>query len=253
MIVGLVGVDLLGAAAPLARRGAHRRQVVQQRREHQAVVGGGPGHQQRQRQPAAVNRQVQLGPALGPVDRVCANVVPRTARRLKESTLTRDQSSAPAWPSSSSSSSSSRSNTPTWAHSANRRQQVLTEPQPNSPTGSSAHGWRSSHEHDRGDVGPIRYGAGRAAAGSGGRRWQQRRDALPQRIGQQAIGQGAHTWDHSNPACPLLATGDPGAGMARHHQAVHATARIAAWATTTGSSTATSAPACRCPACVAPA
>jgi hypothetical protein len=29
---------------------------------------------------------------------------------------------------------------PVWAHSANRRQQVVTLPQPNSPTGSSAHG-----------------------------------------------------------------------------------------------------------------
>jgi ribosomal-protein-serine acetyltransferase len=62
------------------------------------------------------------------------------ARRLTESTLTRDQSSWPAPPSSSSSNSWSRSNTPAWAHSANRRQQVVTLPQPNSPTGSSAHG-----------------------------------------------------------------------------------------------------------------
>ena len=72
----LVSVDLLGATAPAAGRGAHRREVVQQRLKHQAVVGIGPGHQQRQRQPAAFNRQVQLGPSLGPVDRVCANVIP---------------------------------------------------------------------------------------------------------------------------------------------------------------------------------
>src|SRR6266540_128658 len=65
---------------------------------------------------------------------------PLTARRLAESTLTRDQSSNPAAPSSSSSTSCRRSNTPTWAHSANRRQQVVTLPQPNSLTGSSAHG-----------------------------------------------------------------------------------------------------------------
>jgi hypothetical protein len=65
---------------------------------------------------------------------------PRTARRLAESTLARDQSSSPAAPSSSSSSSCSRSNTPASAHSANRRQQVVTLPQPNSRTGSSAHG-----------------------------------------------------------------------------------------------------------------
>ena len=40
----------------------------------------GPGHQQRQRQPTALNGQVQLAPALGPVDRVCANVVPPLPR-----------------------------------------------------------------------------------------------------------------------------------------------------------------------------
>jgi hypothetical protein len=75
---GLVRVDLLGAAAPLAGWRAHRREVVQQRLEHQAVVGVGPGHQQRQRQPAAVNRQVQLGPGLGPVDRVAPTWSPQS-------------------------------------------------------------------------------------------------------------------------------------------------------------------------------
>jgi hypothetical protein len=112
MIVGLVRVDLLRAAAPLACWRAHRGDVVQQRLEHGAVACVGRGHQQRQRQPAAVNRQVQPAPGLGSVDRVCANVVPSHCARLKLSTLTRDQSSTPAAPSSSSSSSCSRSNTP---------------------------------------------------------------------------------------------------------------------------------------------
>jgi hypothetical protein len=65
---------------------------------------------------------------------------PRTARRLKLSTLTRDQSSRPASPRWSSSTTLKRSNTPAWAHSANRRQQLVTEPQPNSATGSNAQG-----------------------------------------------------------------------------------------------------------------
>ena len=65
---------------------------------------------------------------------------PLTAPRLAESTLTRDQSSSPAAPSSSTSSACSRSNTPARAHSANRFQQVVTLPQPSSPTGSSAQG-----------------------------------------------------------------------------------------------------------------
>jgi hypothetical protein len=76
----LVGVNLLGAAAPAAGRGAHRRDVVQQRLEHQAVVGVGPGHQQRQRQATALNRQVQLASRLGPVDWVCAGVIPPEQR-----------------------------------------------------------------------------------------------------------------------------------------------------------------------------
>jgi hypothetical protein len=111
MIVGLVGVDLLEATTTPAGLGAHRREVAQQRLGHQAVVGVGPGHQQRQRQPAALSGQVQLGSGLGPVDRICATQVPLVARRLQEFTLTRDQSSAPAWPSSSSRTSWSRSST----------------------------------------------------------------------------------------------------------------------------------------------
>ena len=80
MIIGLVGVNLLGAAAPAADRGTHRRDVVQQRLEYQAVVGVGPGHQQRQRQATTLNGQVQLGAALGPVDWVCAGVIPPEQR-----------------------------------------------------------------------------------------------------------------------------------------------------------------------------
>jgi hypothetical protein len=76
MIVGLVGVDLLGAAAPAAGRGPHVGKVVQQRLEHQAVVGIGPSHQQRQRQATTLNGQVQLASGLGPVDRVCATQIP---------------------------------------------------------------------------------------------------------------------------------------------------------------------------------
>jgi hypothetical protein len=99
---------------------------------------------------------------------------PRTARRLTESTLTRDQSSAPAAPSSSSSSSCSRWNTPAAAHSANRRQQVVTLPQPNSPTGSSAQGvevramkMMAAIQARSGTVRARRRGCGRAAEGAG--------------------------------------------------------------------------------------
>jgi hypothetical protein len=100
VVVGLVRVALVGPAAPPTAGGADLGDVVQQRLEHAGVRGVGRGHQQRQ--PAALSGQVQLAAALGPVDRVGASVVPRTARRLKESTLTRDHSSWPGSPSSSS-------------------------------------------------------------------------------------------------------------------------------------------------------
>jgi hypothetical protein len=41
----------------------------------------------------------------------------------------------------------------------------------------------------------------------GGRQWQQRLDALPQRIGQQAIGQGAHARDHPKPSTSTVGGG----------------------------------------------
>jgi hypothetical protein len=84
----------------------------------------------------------------------------------------RDQSSWSASPNSSSSASWSRSNTPAAAHSANRRRQVVTLPQPNSPTGSSAQGVE------------VRVMKGCAATRPGRRWWQQGLEALPQRVGQ---------------------------------------------------------------------
>jgi hypothetical protein len=138
MIVGLVGVALVRAATPPAGRRAYPGEVVKQRLEHHRIVGVGPSHQHRQWQPATVNRQVQLRPALARSTGFAPVRSPRTTRRLNESTVTRDQSSAPVSPSSSSSTSWSRSNTPARAHSANRRQQLVTLPQPNSPTGSNA-------------------------------------------------------------------------------------------------------------------
>ena len=65
---------------------------------------------------------------------------PLTARKLKESTLTRSRSIRPAAPNSSSSTAWSCSNTPARAHSSRRRQQVVAEPQPSSLAGSRLHG-----------------------------------------------------------------------------------------------------------------
>src|SRR6266536_2779317 len=139
-VVGLVGVALVGPPATPTCRGGDHGDVVQQRLEQLLVRRVGRTQQQRQHHPAALACHVPLAAALGPVDRMAPVRSPPTARRLAESTLTLDQSSNPAAPNSSSSTSWRRSNTPACAHSANRRQQVVTLPQPNSPTGSSAHG-----------------------------------------------------------------------------------------------------------------
>jgi hypothetical protein len=141
MVIRLVGVEFAGPSATPPGGHADRRDVVQHRLQHGGVVGVGRAYDHRQRQPIRLASHMELGAGLASVDGVCAGQVPPlTARRLNESTLTRPRSTRPASPSSSSSSSWRRSNTPARAHSANRRQQVVTLPQPNSPTGSSAQG-----------------------------------------------------------------------------------------------------------------
>jgi hypothetical protein len=80
VVVGLVGVTLVEAAASATSRRPNFGNVVQQRLEHGRVWEVGRGHQQRQRQPGALIGQVQLGPGLGPVDRVCAGVIPPERR-----------------------------------------------------------------------------------------------------------------------------------------------------------------------------
>src|SRR5829696_2196229 len=53
-------------------------------------------------------------------------------------------------------------------------------------------GGGAGHEDDRGHAGPVGHGAGCAAAGVGWRRRQQGLEALPELVGQQAVGQGGH-------------------------------------------------------------
>ena len=104
VVVGLVGVDLVGSAAPATCRGRQRRDVVQDRREQGAVVRVGGGEQDAQRDAAAVDGEVELAAGLAAVGGVCAGVSPFfRARRLVESTLTRRQSIRPASPKRSSS------------------------------------------------------------------------------------------------------------------------------------------------------
>jgi hypothetical protein len=73
MVIGFVGMDLAGPPAPPLGRHQDRRDVVQHGLEHGGVVGVGSADKQRQRQPAAVAGQVQLGPSLAAIDRIGAD------------------------------------------------------------------------------------------------------------------------------------------------------------------------------------
>jgi len=73
---GLVGMDLGWPAPPTPGGHADRREVVQHGLEHGRVVCIGRAQDGRQRQPAALAGQMQLGPGLAPIDRICAGQVP---------------------------------------------------------------------------------------------------------------------------------------------------------------------------------
>jgi hypothetical protein len=101
----------------------------------------GGGHHRGQRQPLPSRTSCSLLPGLPRSTGWGANLLPpRLARTLMVSTLARDQSSRPCSPSRSKTTRWSWSNTPAWAQSVRRRQQVAGEPQPSSRAGSSRHG-----------------------------------------------------------------------------------------------------------------
>jgi hypothetical protein len=89
---------------------------------------------------------------------------------------------------------------PAAALSLKRRQQVVTEPQPNSPTGGSAQGVDVRHMNRiaamQARSGTVRGAPPRAWEGG----WQQRLDAPPGRVGQQSFAQGGH--DRDDPTQP---------------------------------------------------
>jgi hypothetical protein len=88
-VIALVSMNGARAGAPPPSRRPDRRHVIQDRREHEGIgnVGGGDGHGQRQ--PATLADQVELGPGLAPIDRICAHLVPRVWRA---------RSWCPRWP-----------------------------------------------------------------------------------------------------------------------------------------------------------
>jgi hypothetical protein len=151
-----------------ARRRTDRRDVIEDRLEHGGVVDVGGGDGRGQRQPTTVADQVELAPGLATIDGICAHLVPpRLARTLMVSTLARDQSSRPCSPSRSRTSRCKASNTPAFAHSVRRRQQVAGEPQPSSRAGSSRHGVEvRARTRSRQSSCDLRWcGAGRRTAG----------------------------------------------------------------------------------------
>jgi hypothetical protein len=79
-LVALVRIQLAGPAAPPARRRAHRRDVTDHRLKHGYVREVGGGHRRGQRQPLPLTDQLELGPWLAAIDRICADVVPRAWR-----------------------------------------------------------------------------------------------------------------------------------------------------------------------------
>jgi hypothetical protein len=76
-VIALVSVQLAGSGPPPAGWGQHRRDIVQDRGEHGHVGDVGRRHYRGQRKPAPLAGEVDPGPRLAAVDRICAYVVPR--------------------------------------------------------------------------------------------------------------------------------------------------------------------------------
>jgi hypothetical protein len=76
-VVALVGVDRPWSGAPPARRCADWWDVVDHRLQHGHVGDVGGGDCRGKGQPLSVADQVQFGPGLAAIDRICAHVVPR--------------------------------------------------------------------------------------------------------------------------------------------------------------------------------
>jgi hypothetical protein len=141
MVIGFVAVDLAGPAPPAAGGHPHRwgcrptRPRTWSSRWRRPHSGPLTAAARRARRPgAACTLACRDRPGLRRSD------PPLTARRLKESTLTRSRSIRPAAPSSSNRTAWSGSNTPARVHWSSRRQQMVALPQPSSLAGSRLQG-----------------------------------------------------------------------------------------------------------------
>ena len=79
-VIALVSVQLAGSGPPPPGWGQHRGDIIQDRGEHGHVGDIGRRHDRGQRQPAPLTGEVDLGPRLAAIDRICAYVVPRVWR-----------------------------------------------------------------------------------------------------------------------------------------------------------------------------
>ena len=192
-VIALVSVQLAGSGPPPAGWGQHRRDIVQDRGEHGHVGDVGRRHDRGQRQPAPLAGEVDLGPRLAAIDRICANVVPRVWRARWPSPRSRVTSPAgppdqagPAppdgaartprpWPTRSTGampSPASHSQVPDWQ-----------EP----PRGRGA-----GHVDDRGETATIRNRSPSAAIPRARCGRQQGCDHLPELVGNQVLSKGRH-------------------------------------------------------------
>ncbi len=127
IIVGLVGVELGGAAAT---RLADRRDAVEHLLQHNAVVDVGGGEQHGQGNALAINHDMALAARLAAIGRVRPRRGAAGLGRLAASSAQRLQSIRPARPRRSSRAWCKACQTPAFCQSRNRRQQVMPEPQP---------------------------------------------------------------------------------------------------------------------------
>ena len=140
VVVGPVGVQAVWSPAWTAAFAAYRRDGLDQREELSDVVSVAAGQGDGQRDARAFGDDMVFRAGLGTVDRARAGFGPPFKARTCEPSITAlDQSNLSAALSSASSSSCRRCQTPAWCHWANRRQQVIPEPNPNS-CGRNSHG-----------------------------------------------------------------------------------------------------------------
>ena len=130
-VVGLVGVQLVGALTPVSVGLFDGGHGIEHLLEDHRLVAVGSGQQFRQWETTAVGENVPFGARFTAIGGVRADeVAPLLAGTLAQSRLARDQSIWPASPRRSSSTRWSASQTPWTCQSRSRRQQVMPEPHP---------------------------------------------------------------------------------------------------------------------------